>query len=260
MTQAIRNPDAIQTLGKSLSEGLLPALLDPDLPVPEGLLDGQGRPAGRRFAVYRNNVASSLVDALEAGFPSVFKLLGAENFRPLARLFARETPPNSPLLFQYGAEFPAFLAGIPALSRFPYLPAMAKLDQALRESYHAADNTPFSLENIASQPFDTLTFHFAPSARILAVDHPVFSIWTHLQTGAPIRENAPETVLIARADFTPAPHLLAPAEAAFVTALTQGQPLGLAHESTLAHHPDFDPTPALSLLFSSGALTSGSPT
>ena len=259
MTQAIRNPYAIQTLQKSLSEGFLPALLDPDLPVPEGLLDGQGRSAGRRFAVYRNNVATSLVDAIEAGFPSVFKLLGAENFRPLARLFARETPPNSPLLFLYGAEFPAFLADIPGLSRFPYLPAMAKLDQALRESYHAADNIPFSFENVAGKPLETLTFRFAPSAQIIAFDHPVFSIWTHLQTGAPIRGNAPETVLIARADYSPAPPLLPPAEADFITALSQGHPLGVAHESTLAHHPDFDPTPALSLLFSSGALTSGSP-
>ena len=136
---------------------------------------------------------------------------------------------------------------------------MAKLEQALRESYHSADNTAFSLENIEGQPLETLTFHFAPSAQILAFDHPVFSIWSHLQTGAPIRENVPETVLIARADYTPAAHLLTPAEAAFVTALAQGQPLGVAHESTLAHHHDFDPTPALSLLFSSGALTSGSP-
>ena len=148
----------------------------------------------------------------------------------------------------------------PAASTLTKPPGAAKLDQALRESYHAADNTRFSLENIEGQPLETLTFRFAPSAQIIAFDHPVFSIWTHLQTGAPIRGNAPETVLIARADYSPAPYLLPPAEAAFITALSQGHPLGVAHESTLAHHPDFDPTPALSLLFSSGALTSGNPT
>ena len=36
------------------------AILDPDAPVPPGLLDPEGRPAGKRFNVYRNNLAASL--------------------------------------------------------------------------------------------------------------------------------------------------------------------------------------------------------
>ena len=42
------------------------ALLDPDAALPPGVIDPRGRPAPKRFAVYRNNVASSLVDALKA--------------------------------------------------------------------------------------------------------------------------------------------------------------------------------------------------
>jgi len=42
------------------------ALLAPDLPIPEGLTDGQGAPAGKRFAVYRNNV--TLIIAVATGF------------------------------------------------------------------------------------------------------------------------------------------------------------------------------------------------
>ena len=39
------------------------ALLRPDADVPLGLSDPEGRPAGKRFNVYRNNVAVSLKDA-----------------------------------------------------------------------------------------------------------------------------------------------------------------------------------------------------
>ncbi len=42
------------------------ALLDPNRPVPTGLVDPQGRVSQKRFAVYRNNVALSLADALTA--------------------------------------------------------------------------------------------------------------------------------------------------------------------------------------------------
>ena len=40
------------------------ALLDPGLPPPEGLITWNGSDPVRRFAVYRNNVIVSLVDAL----------------------------------------------------------------------------------------------------------------------------------------------------------------------------------------------------
>ena len=55
------------------------ALLDPSLPVPGGLTDAEGRPAGARYNVYRNNVAVSLTEALHTGFPIISKLLGKEN-------------------------------------------------------------------------------------------------------------------------------------------------------------------------------------
>ena len=52
------------------------ALLNPEAAIPPGIVDPQGRPAPKRFSVYRNNVASSLTRAREAAFPTVRKLVG----------------------------------------------------------------------------------------------------------------------------------------------------------------------------------------
>ncbi|NIY99939.1 DUF2063 domain-containing protein, partial [Salipiger sp. HF18] len=112
------------------------ALTDAGRPVPETLVDGAGRPAGRRFSVYRNNVAVSLSEALETGFPAVAALLGAANFARVAAGFLRQYPPGSPLLMTWGGQVPAFLEGLDELDTMPWLPDVARSDLAMRRAYH----------------------------------------------------------------------------------------------------------------------------
>ena len=76
------------------------ALLNADQPVPEGLSDPTGAPAGARFSVYRNNVVVSLSEALATGFPLVRKLVGQETFQRIAGLYVRKNPPTSPLMMK----------------------------------------------------------------------------------------------------------------------------------------------------------------
>ncbi len=234
---------------------VLPALRDATLPVPPGLIDGAGRPAGRRFAVYRNNVAVALTDAVEAGFPCLFRLLGAENFRPLARMFVDRNLPTSPLMMQYGAGFAEFLAGFPELDRFPYLPDVARLELALRDSYHAADSVAMDAERLATADMTTVRLDFAPAVRLIRSDWPLHGIWCHTMADGPAPVARPEAVLITRPAFDPVPHALTPAEAAFVAALLAGMPMGMAFQAAGDVDPGFDPTRLLSLLLAEAALT-----
>lgn len=118
------------------------ALLNPEADVPLGLIDPQGRPVQKRFDVYRNNVASGLTRALEASFPVIRALVGEAFFGAMAVEFLRAHPPKSRLMMLYSDAFPPFLATFPPVADLAYLPDVARLEQALRESYHAADAPP----------------------------------------------------------------------------------------------------------------------
>ncbi len=140
----------------SFDAGFAAALLDPDLAVPSGLVDPSGRPAGKRFDVYRNNVVASLSSALADGFPAVHALVGAEFFSAMAGVYVRVHPPNNPRMMYFGAQMPAFLEGFGPVAHLAYLPDVARLELALRASYHAADAEGLTAERLAALPQDQL--------------------------------------------------------------------------------------------------------
>ena len=199
------------------------ALLDPTRPAPEGLADGH---SGRRFDVYRNNVAASLTEALITAFPTVTKLLGEANMRPLATLHLRAHPPSSPLMMHYGAAFPDFLASLEQLQRLGYLPDIARLELALRRSYHAADARPIDPQTLAAHSPEALLharLTLAPAVELARSNWPIHAIWRfNTEENAPKPAMRPEDVLISRPGFDPLVHLLPPGGADFVETLQSG--------------------------------------
>jgi hypothetical protein len=234
------------------------ALLDGARAAPEGLTDARGRPAGRRFDVYRNNVALSLIEALELGFPAVARLVGADRFRQLAGSFLRQHPPDTPMMMQYGAAFPDFLAQVAALRRYGYLPDVARLEQALRTAYHAADAAPADagvLETLSPDALLATRLHLAPAVRLVRSAWPIHAIWTHQMEDGPRPRPGGQTVLITRPDYDPQMSAVDDGTAAFVAALTEGATLGDAHDRAAAAAPDFDLSGALALLLSTHAIS-----
>jgi hypothetical protein len=147
---------------------------------PDGAASLGHTPAGSRFDVYRNNVAVSLTDALHQGFPILAKLLGSENMNGLAGLFLRSHPPTTPLMMHYGAKMPAFLGSLRQLAHLPYLADIARLEIAIRRSYHAMDHQPATAEllgQIATSDLMTFGLTIAPSAQIVRSEWPLWDIW-----------------------------------------------------------------------------------
>ncbi|MES2816808.1 MAG: DNA-binding domain-containing protein [Pseudomonadota bacterium] len=205
------------------------ALLDPEAPLPPGLVGPQGRPAPKRFAVYRNNVVGSLTRTLEAAFPTVQALVGAEFFAAMAGAFLREHPPRTRVMMLYGADFPAFLDQFSPARHLGYLPDVARLEQAIRESYHAADSAPLpeaEFQKLLGSDIADLRLRLAPSLRLVRSRWPIRSIWAaHAEAGPPPRPGA-EDVLVLRPDYDPRPHLLPVGGGAFIAALQSGCTLG----------------------------------
>jgi len=234
------------------------ALLDSSQPVPDGLSDGNGRPAGRRFAVYRNNVAASLTDALETSFPVIAKLIGPENFRKTAGTFLRQHPPRNPMMMSYGADFPAFLETFAPLQHLGYLPDTARLEQALRTAYHAADATPADPAILQTLPPEALAqtrFTLAPATQLIPSRWPIHAIWAFNMEDGPKPQPGPQTVLITRPDYDPQMTPVSPGTAGFITAIQTGATLAEATDTATTTDPEFDLSPALSLLLGTQTIT-----
>jgi hypothetical protein len=232
------------------------ALLDPEHAVPANLRGPDGAPAGRRFSVYRNNVAVGLKEALAQAFPVLRKLLGEAFFDAMAGVFLRAHPPSSPLMMAYGVEMPAFLAGFPPVAHLGYLPDVARLEIALRESYHAADATPIvpgDLAGIAPAELAALRVTLAPALRLLRSAWPVHGIWSANTHGTPVPDlRVPEDVLVTRPAWEPLPLPLPKGGHAFVVALAAQASLG---DAVQAAGDDFDLAATIAMLMDGGAIT-----
>lgn len=195
------------------------ALLDPEI-TPPGITNPKGAPAGRRFDVYRNNVLSSLVQAMRDGFPVIQRLVGEDFFAALASAFVRAHPPASPMLFTYGTDFPDFLERFPPVETLPYLADVARLELALRRAYHAADTTPIDPQRLSHPQIDAARVTLAPSVSVLTSPYPIYGIWrANSGPNAPAPGQGPEAVLVTRPDWDAVAEPISPQEAQFLAAL-----------------------------------------
>jgi hypothetical protein len=235
------------------------ALLNPQLPCPDGLISANGADPASRFAVYRNNVQASLINALADSYPVVVQLVGDEFFRAMASVHVQGSPPRSPLMNDYGHDFAAFIEGFAPAASVPYLADVARLERLRVVAYHAADAQPLGHEQIAAaladpQALSELTVELHPSLNLLNSTFAVVAIWAaHQQetTLAGVDLNLGQHALVLRNGLDVEVFAIDQGARAFIQNLQNRQPLMQALEAA----PAFDLSQTLALLISRNAIT-----
>ncbi|PKO86675.1 MAG: DUF2063 domain-containing protein [Betaproteobacteria bacterium HGW-Betaproteobacteria-12] len=239
------------------------ALLDPELPAPDGLLAWNGSDPARRFQVYRNNVVVSLIDALADTYAVTQELVGETFFRAMARLYVFAHPPQSRMLAFYGADFPDFVEGFPPAAGLPYLADVARLEYRRVTAYHAADLAGVGPDAVAAALGDEahlpqLRVSLHPSLSVLASPFAVVSLWAAHQgllALAEVLPDSPETALILRHELAVEVIRIPPAASVFINALHAGAPLGDAAAAAMEIAADFDLPGTLGLLLQKSMIT-----
>jgi len=238
------------------------ALTRPDLETPSLVIGPNGKSGAKRYNIYRNNVTVSLIDALAAVFPAVQRITGVEFFRAMARLYMRETLPRSPLLFEYGHDFPRFVERYEYASQMPWLADVARIERAWLDAYHAADADSLSADDLADAPSEQLAdlrFPPHPATRIIRSRFAAVTIFAANRAGSPFGEiNAaePEDALITRPKYDVVVRRLPPGGTAFLLALLAGRPLRAAVASALDVAPSFDTAASIAGMIEAGAFVS----
>jgi hypothetical protein len=252
-------------------DGFAQALLAPDADAAAGLppqIAALARQSG--FAVYRNTVMKGCIDALQANYPAVARLVGAEWFRAAAAIYARAQRPAQATLLYYGEAFAEFLAGFEPAADLPYLPGVARLDRCWTESHAAADEPVLAAAALAAIAIEapealasTVLQPHAAARWAWFADQPIYTIW-HRNREASQDESEfawqGEGALLARPRGAVRWAPLDAAGCAFLDACAAGLPLAAAGAAALAARDDADLAQLTKTLLESGAFSRRSST
>ena len=230
------------------------AILFGDAPIPATVQLASGPATASRFGVYRNNVHFSLISALAARYPVTRKLLWPDTFEGAASLFVTMYPPRSPLLFDYGADFPQFLRSI---GHGPSAEYIADLESARLRAYHAVDAAALSPEAFASLPPDALAaarFTLHPSLSLVRSRFPIISLWEAAQQNFDANQWKAESALIVRPHLSVQVWRLPPGGYEFFAAIAEGLAIGDAASAAMTSAAAFDLGAIFHVLISSGAV------
>ena len=235
-------------------------MFDAGKPTPDGLVGPDREPSTDRFAIYRNNVAVGLADALCDAFPAVRRIVGDEFFRAMARVHALREPPLSPILLDYGAKFPDFVAAFPPTASLPYLVDVARIERAWREAYHAAEAVPLGADAFVvldRNRLPNLRLSLHPSLRLVRSRYPALTIWDmncRDRAPGPVDLTRGEDALIVRPKAEVEARLFPPGGLDFVQALRNGKTVLNSATDAMSSCARFDTAANLFGLLETGAI------
>ena len=215
------------------------------------------------FAVYRNTVMKGCIDALQANFPTIERLVGEEWLRAAAGVFARGQLPSQPSLLLYGEAFPSFLAAFEPAREIPYLADVARVDRLWTEAHVAADAPVLDAATLAALPPSAMSssaLRLHPAARwAWSDDWPIHTLWSRnrpddADPGASM-EWTGEGVLVTRPLGPVRVEAFARGGVALLDACAAGASIEGAVQCALEAQPDVDFTALVQQLLQAGAFS-----
>lgn len=217
----------LQALFHGAVTGAVP-LADPRIPAQ--LVGDAKLPAPARLEIYADMYFARLLEALQAEFPMLQKLLGECAFADLSRAYLSAHPSEHPDIAQVGRKLADFIRGHQGVRGD--LAELAELERARSLAFGAEDVQPRSWDELAAlgpERFATVTLRFVPALRTLQVTHDLPALWKALQDGdqpAPSKLEAPRTIAVWKHGFEVFHAQLAPTEADALALALRGAPLG----------------------------------
>jgi hypothetical protein len=239
-------------------------LAPPDAELPREFAALAAQPG---FAVYRNTVLKGCIDALQANYPAVTRLVGEEWLRAAAAIYVRQQLPTHPMLLDYDAGFIDFLANFEPAAELPYLPGVATLDRLWTEAHAARDQAPLAASALAALGPEALAQVIArphPAARWRWFDEqPIFTIWQRNRADVAqvqVSENAAEIdwcsegALLTRPQGAVQASALSQAGCVFLDVCAAGGTLADAAIAALQADANIDLARLMAQLLEAGAL------
>ena len=230
----------------------------------EGGLDirANGLTEAKRLQIYRNNVFSSLTEALRAIYPVLGRLVGDIFFKHAAYQYIRGTPSASGNLHDFGASFADFLAVFPGAKELVYLPDVARLEWGYHRVFHAAGASaldPTRLSPVAIEEHGAIKFKLHPACYLLASDHPILRIWQvnqeDYQGDQHVNlDDGGVKALIFRRELDITVRALSAGEFVFLKAIGEGREFADVCDVALAAEPSIDLATYLQQQVASGML------
>ena len=233
---------------RQLQQGMTAAILGGEEPTFLAAIDLERVPAEARLQIYRNHALITLTEALIATFPVVCRLVDRGFFAYAANAFVRKSPPTTPCLTEYGADFPDFLDGFPECRNEPYLGDVARLEWAVHRARCAETARPLPLSALSEIPRADMAkaiLRLQPSWSAFTSRWRVDQIWQAHQPDARADslqsiESGAATIEVYRLADTVTIASLDRARFWFRAALARRDPLGEAVDCAFAVDPMFD--------------------
>jgi hypothetical protein len=212
--------------------------------------------------VYRRNVRGNFVDALRSTFPAVWRLVGDDYFRQIARRFQDLRPSRSGDLTAVGEFFPSYLRDLHDADQFSYLADVARFEWLIEESLRAAEHAPLDLAKlsaVAVECYERLHFDLHPTLRLFESRYPVLSIW-EANVGSDAEPDVidlgsgADCLAIMRPRLQLKFHRLTRGEACFLRALQEGATIADAIEAAEASSVEFNASAALHRFVAAGVI------